>query len=83
MVDLRPTIRAIAADARGEVRGEVIASRFYTTMAEVVAASCVRMRAQLRLDTVALSGGCFQSALLTERARARSKDEASRCWCTG
>jgi hydrogenase maturation protein HypF len=71
VVDLRPTIRAVAADVRAGVSSARIASRFYTTMAEAAVESCVRVRWQLRLETVALSGGCFQSALLTARTRRR------------
>jgi hydrogenase maturation protein HypF len=70
-VDLRRVIRAIVHDL-GECEDHArIASRFYATMAEVVRASCREARERHRLDLVALSGGCFQSALLTERSKAR------------
>lgn len=70
-VELRPTIRAIAGDVRADVSGARIASRFYATMADVIAECCVHARRQHGIETVALSGGCFQSPLLTERARTR------------
>jgi hydrogenase maturation protein HypF len=54
---------------RANVAGARIAARFYTTMAEAIVESCVRLRWQLRVETVALSGGCFQSALLSERTK--------------
>src|SRR5262249_3245821 len=68
VVDLRPTVRALAADLRAEQPVPRIAARFHETMARVVAACAARTRASSRLSTVALSGGCFQSARLTERA---------------
>ena len=65
-VDLRPTIAAVTADLRDETSGARIAARFYATMADVVAEACGLARRLHGVETVALSGGCFQSALLTE-----------------
>jgi hydrogenase maturation protein HypF len=68
-VDLRPTVRAVAASMRaGEPRPQ-IASQVYSTMAEIIAQSCSMARRTHGVGAVVLSGGCFQSALLTERAR--------------
>jgi len=68
-VDLRPTVRALVGSVReGEPRG-LVASRVYATMAAVIAESCRVARRLHDVAVVALSGGCFQSALLTERAR--------------
>jgi len=75
VVELRPTVRAVASDLRDQVSSARIASRFYATMADVIAECCVVARRQHRVETVALSGGCFQSALLTERARVRLERE--------
>jgi len=70
VVEMRPTIRAVAADVRGDIPSARIASRFYATMAELIAESCRHVRRYHGIQTVALSGGCFQSAMLSERARA-------------
>ena len=65
-VDLRPMIRAIVEDVeRGEPQPR-IAARFHTTLVAVITAVCRRMRADLSLDRVCLSGGCFQNARLLE-----------------
>ncbi|MDB4935520.1 MAG: [NiFe] hydrogenase metallocenter assembly protein HypF [Labilithrix sp.] len=70
VVDLRPTVRAVASGVRhGEPRDEA-AMRVYVTMAEVVRDACRIVRRDRHVDVVALSGGCFQSARLTERAKA-------------
>jgi hydrogenase maturation protein HypF len=66
VVDLRPVVRQVAASLRrGEPREEA-AARVYATMAEATLASCRLARDQHHVDLVALSGGCFQSKLLTE-----------------
>jgi hydrogenase maturation protein HypF len=63
-IDLRPMIRQIVAEAeRGRPRGE-IAARFHATLAAAIASVCRRMRDELQLNLVCLSGGCFQNARL-------------------
>lgn len=68
-VDLRPTIRAVAGALRGGAPVPLVAARFHSTMAEVVAALCRGGRESTGVETVALSGGCFQSARLTELSK--------------
>lgn len=62
-VDLRPTIRALAADLREGAPRSLVASRFHETIAHVIRDGCRRAGAR----TVALSGGCFQNRRLTLR----------------
>lgn len=70
VVDLRPTVNAVAAAMRRLAPREQTASRVFATMAEVVAVSCQLARRDHGVNVVALSGGCFQSRLFTESARA-------------
>jgi hydrogenase maturation protein HypF len=70
VIDLRPTVRALAGDVRAAERPSRIAARFHATLAHAVAGACRRAREQHDLATVALSGGCFQNRLLAERAQA-------------
>jgi hydrogenase maturation protein HypF len=70
VVDLRPAIRAIAADVRAGVPARVIAARFHDTLAYAIAVTCRRAREQGAPTTVALTGGCFQNRRLTEAAKA-------------
>lgn len=44
-----------------------LALRFHEGLARQITAACVRAREQTGLDTVALSGGCYQNLLLLER----------------
>jgi hydrogenase maturation protein HypF len=63
-VDLRPMIRQIVADLENNQPQTLIAARFHNTLIAVIAAVCRRMRSELQLNRVCLSGGCFQNALL-------------------
>lgn len=66
-VDFRPAVRAIVADLLAGAHSAVVAARFHTTLAEATSAVVRRVIAERGQLPVALSGGCFQNALLTER----------------
>ncbi|MEP6993982.1 MAG: carbamoyltransferase HypF [Acidobacteriota bacterium] len=68
-VDLRPMVREIAAEVKHGRPVPEVASRFHSTLAAVITGACQRGREQTGVETVALSGGCFQNRLLTERAK--------------
>ncbi|HLJ78054.1 MAG TPA: hypothetical protein VKT75_11610, partial [Acidobacteriaceae bacterium] len=65
-VDLRAMIRQIVEDVRRGEAQPAIAARFHTTMTTVIVEVCRRMRSDLQLHRVCLSGGCFQNVLLLE-----------------
>jgi hydrogenase maturation protein HypF len=65
LVDTRPLIRAVARDADAGTAAAVIARRFHSTVVELIAAVCGRLRDESGLDEVVLSGGVFLNALLT------------------
>ncbi len=69
VVDLRPTVRAVAMDLRRRAPAANIAARFHSTLADAIVDSCRRLRATHDLHVVALSGGCFQNRRLTEQVR--------------
>lgn len=75
VVDTRPLIRAIAADVADRIESRVIARRFHTTVVEMVAVVCTRLRAESGLNTVILSGGVFLNALLTHETCSRLERE--------
>lgn len=70
-IDARPLIRAVVADLDAGTSAARVGGRFHLALAAAIEEACVRIRESTRLDTVALSGGCFQSRLLTELAVAR------------
>jgi hydrogenase maturation protein HypF len=61
-VDWEPMVRALLEDRRAGVSTDVIAARFHRTLA----ASILIVAQRMNLECVALSGGCFQNALLTQ-----------------
>jgi len=77
VLDWSPTVQAILEDVRSGVEPAQIAVRFHNTLVEMMVA--VARRAGL--ERVALSGGCFQNAYLTERAVRRLSEAGFRpCW---
>jgi hydrogenase maturation protein HypF len=71
IVDTRPLIRAVAADAARRSEAARIARRFHRAMVEIIAAVCTQLRATTGNETVVLSGGVFLNALLTSEVSAR------------
>ncbi len=63
-VDLRPTIREIVAGVEAGQQQATLVARFHATLVAVIAEVCRRMRAELQLNRICLSGGCFQNAIL-------------------
>jgi hydrogenase maturation protein HypF len=57
-------VRGVLADLAAGVARPVIAARFHAGLADLLARSAAAVRADTGLDTVALSGGVFQNALL-------------------
>jgi hydrogenase maturation protein HypF len=71
VVDWRRLIEGILADLARRTAPPVIASRFHTTLVEMIIAGA-RKAGESR---VILSGGCFQNAVLAARASARLNEE--------
>jgi hydrogenase maturation protein HypF len=71
VVDTRPLIRAVADDVNRGADAARVARRFHTTLVELIATACARIRAATGLAAVALSGGVFLNALLTREVTAR------------
>ncbi len=66
VIRLRPLLEALLADWQvGKSAGEV-AYRFHVTIAEMMRVMCEQIAQETGLQTVALSGGCFQNRLLLE-----------------
>lgn len=65
VVDTRPLIRNVAADVGRGTPIPVIARRFHTTIVELVAELCGRVRQSSGVERVALSGGVFLNVLLS------------------
>ena len=67
-IDWRPVLREILAELRGGEPAARIAARFHRGVARMIADVCSGLRGRGAADTVGLSGGVFQNALLLELA---------------
>jgi hydrogenase maturation protein HypF len=73
-LDLRATIRQVAADAISRREHNFIAAKFHNTICEALAAMAVAAGKQTELNTVAISGGVFCNRYLTNRLITRLKE---------
>jgi hydrogenase maturation protein HypF len=80
VVDTRLLIRAVAADVGKGVERSVIARRFHSTLVELVAVVCGRIRETTGLGAVVLSGGVFLNALFTREIGARLDGDGFRVY---
>ncbi len=75
VIDVRPMFAALAAQPRQRREPALIARRFHSTLVEIVAQVCRRLRQKTGLEEVVLSGGVFQNALLTTEVIARLEND--------
>jgi hydrogenase maturation protein HypF len=80
IVDTRPLIRAVAREAAQGIEAARIARRFHSTLVELIAAVCGRLRQMSGIEAVVLSGGVFLNALLTCEVSARLREEGFRVY---
>ncbi len=64
VINVMPLVRAIVLDIRVGVAASTVAGKFHNTVAAMVVEICALARDNTGLETVALSGGVFQNALL-------------------
>jgi hydrogenase maturation protein HypF len=67
LLDWQPLIRELLTDRSRGVPVPTVSAKFHNALAEAAAAAVRRFR----FERVALTGGCFQNALLQERMRGR------------
>jgi hydrogenase maturation protein HypF len=68
VLDARPTVLAVAADAAAGVAAATIAARFHAAASDATAEACALVAERHGLATVVLSGGVFQNRLLLDAA---------------
>jgi len=66
VLHLRPLLAALLEEVRAETPVPEVAWRFHGTVARMIERVCCQLRDKTGLQTVALSGGCFQNRLLTQ-----------------
>jgi hydrogenase maturation protein HypF len=80
VIDTQPLVRAVAEDASHGVGVALIARRFHSTLVELIAVVCARLRGETGIDAVVLSGGVFFNALLTHEACDRLRHDGFRVY---
>ncbi|QDV35376.1 carbamoyltransferase HypF [Tautonia plasticadhaerens] len=79
-IDHRPLIAEVAAEAGRGRAPAVIARRFHSTLVEMVAEVCLRLRGESGPAKVVLSGGVFLNALLAREITGRLTREEFRVY---
>ena len=64
IIDTAPLVRAIVDELRQGASKATISGKFHNTVADMVEKICLLARERTGIDTVALSGGVFQNAIL-------------------
>jgi hydrogenase maturation protein HypF len=67
VIDFSEMIAQIAGEVKSQSDQGLISFRFHITMIKVIIDMVCRIREKTRMDRVALSGGCFQNAMLLKR----------------
>jgi hydrogenase maturation protein HypF len=73
VLDTFPIFRRVVEDYWQGVETSKIAGRFHNSLVRLLAAACEMVRESTALNTVALSGGVFQNALMLVRLKERLK----------
>jgi hydrogenase maturation protein HypF len=67
-IDYRELLRQLVRDVRAGVESAVISAKFHNAVAELILRLSLQYRESLKLNKVALSGGCFQNVALLKKA---------------
>lgn len=79
-LDWQPLVEQLLADLAAETPTSVIAARFHNSLVEAAVTTAEAARAIVPELTVALTGGCFQNARLTQRLYLRLLERGFRCF---
>jgi len=67
IINTKRIILAIVRDKVNNKPVSVISAKFHNTLAEIIRATCQKIRKKTKVNTVALSGGVFQNKLLLNK----------------
>jgi hydrogenase maturation protein HypF len=63
-----PLLKGIYSDLKDRTPAGYISTKFHNSIAAMIVAVCLRLKERYRLDSVALSGGCFQNGYLLSQS---------------
>ena len=78
-IDPRPIITGIVMDIEKGVTPSVVSGKFHATLMAMFADLCLVIRKETGISHVALSGGCFQNAILLSGFRSVCMTKAFMC----
>lgn len=67
-IDYRNLVREVVRDVRANVAKSVISAKFHNAVADLILQLSLKYRGELKLNKIALSGGCFQNVALLKKA---------------
>ncbi len=67
-IGVKSLFSAIVTDVKAGLPVSIMAAKFHNAVANLITQLCLHTRAQTQLNTVALSGGCFQNVRLLATA---------------
>lgn len=67
VIETVPIIQGMVEDLQRATAIPIIAGKFHYTLSEIILHVTQRIRSQIGIDQVALSGGCFQNTLLLSK----------------
>ena len=74
IIDTKNIFIEAISDLEKGVGKRIMAAKFHNTVAEFTLALCVKIRNDMNINQVALSGGVFQNKYLTEKVISLLKD---------
>jgi len=69
VMDTGPILVAVAEDVRDGIDAATVSARFHATLSQLLVTGAVRAAERKKLDTVALSGGCWANQRLFDLVR--------------
>jgi hydrogenase maturation protein HypF len=77
-VDPSALIVSVARDMLHNSTRAIVAARFHNSMARMIACVVSKLALKTGIDTIGLTGGCFQNKLLTEKAASLLEEKGFR-----
>jgi hydrogenase maturation protein HypF len=68
IIDTRPVIDQVCHDIKNKTNIHEIATRFHLTVVDIVGKTCETIRKSRGVESVVLSGGCFQNRFIFEQS---------------
>jgi hydrogenase maturation protein HypF len=68
-IDCHRIIKDVVRDLSGRVDKATVSSKFHNTVAEIISEVSAKLRRKFKINKVVLSGGVFQNAFLSARAK--------------